>query len=64
MEGATGDLGHTVEAIMAKIRPHLKEDDKGSPVHYNRAYEAVWFELERFKIRLTARNADLRGGGR
>ena len=60
MEGATGELGYTVEAIMAKIRPHLKDDDTGSPVHYNRTYEAVWFEVERFQVRLTAHNAALR----
>ena len=60
MEGPGGELGHAVEAIMAKIRVHLKEDESGSPVHYNRTYEAVLFELERFQVRVTATNANRR----
>lgn len=64
MEGPGGDLGATVERIMAKVRVHLKDDDSGSAVHYNRTYEAIWFELERFGIRLTALNAARRGDGR
>jgi hypothetical protein len=62
MEGPGGELGAAVERIMAKIRVHLKEDDGGSAVHYNRTYEAVTFELQRFQVNVTARNAELRGG--
>lgn len=54
MQGPIGELGAAVERLMATIRPHLKEDDSGSPVHYNRTFEAVAAELERFKVQVVA----------
>jgi hypothetical protein len=63
MQTPAGELGRSVEAIMARLKPHLKEDDSGTAVHYNRAYEAVTFELERFQVRLTAYNVAIRGNG-
>lgn len=60
MEGPGGELGAAVERIMAKIRVHLKDDPDSPGFHYNRTYEAVTFELQRFQVFVTARNAELR----
>lgn len=59
--GPGGEVGRATERIMAAIRPHLKEDASGSPVHYNRTFEAVAAELEIFKTRIVADGARLRG---
>lgn len=47
MQGPGGAVGAAVERLMARIRPHLRPDDSGSPIHYNRTYEAVVDELTR-----------------
>lgn len=47
MQGPGGATGAAVERLMARIRPHLQPDDSGSPVHYNRTYEAVADEMTR-----------------
>lgn len=60
MQGPTGDVGVAVERIMSRIRIHLQPDDPGSALHYNRTFEAVADELERFKILLTTYRAALR----
>lgn len=61
MQTPAGEIGQATERIMARLKPHLKEDDSGSPVHYNRTYEAVAAELERFRNNVTAYNAAIRG---
>lgn len=61
MQTPGGETGRAVERIMAAIRPHIRPDDSGSAIHYNRTYEAVTAELERFKVQITAYNAAVRG---
>lgn len=61
MEGPGGELGTAVERIMAKIRVHLKDDEPGHPIHYNRTYEAVLAELQRFRV--LAIDEDLKARG-
>ena len=43
--------------IMKTIREHLKEDERGHPCHYNRAFEAVYAVLE--KRYATAKKMDV-----
>jgi hypothetical protein len=50
MQTPSGNLGRVLEQIMAAIRPHLLPDAPGSPVHYNRTYEAVAAGLEAFRL--------------
>lgn len=54
MQGPSGEQGRAVERIMARIRGHLQPDDSGSPVHYNRTFEAIADELAAFENRIQA----------
>lgn len=53
METPDNEAGRVTERIMAKIEMHIKKDDASPAAHYNRVYEAVYYELRRVHIEPT-----------
>lgn len=53
METPNNEAGRLTERIMAKLDAHIKRDEANPAAHYNRAYEAIYYELSRVHIEPT-----------